>query len=62
MFDLNMLDVSGDDLWNSIDLLVVIGNIKNYLVVRNYILKNTHSQIQKKFFGKIALGTRNFIL
>ena len=22
-----MLDVSGDDLWNSIDLLVVIGNI-----------------------------------
>ena len=27
MIDLNMLDVSGDDLWNSIDLLVVIGNI-----------------------------------
>lgn len=27
MIDLNMLDVSGDNLWNSIDLLVVIGNI-----------------------------------
>ena len=27
MFDLNMLDVSADNLWNSLDLLVVIGNI-----------------------------------
>ena len=40
--------------------IVVIGNIKNYLMAKNYILKITHSQIQKKFFGKIARGTRNF--
>ena len=41
--------------------IVVVENIKNLLAEKKYILINISSQIQRKFFGKIARESKMVI-